>query len=593
MHIRKDPTTHSVASTAAQGHPQDALATMPAMIGPYRPISPIGQGGMAKVYRAVHALRPAVSVAIKQILPDHAVHSQFRAAFARELETTAAFRHANVVRMHEHGVAADGTPYMVMELVEGLDLRTFQKAHPGRQVPAAWVTLIALDLAHALEHVHDTRRAGGAAVLHRDISPQNVLLTPHGDAKLTDFGIAKAVDEQGEATATVAVSGKLMYMSPEQAMGEDLDARADLYALGLVLFELIAGEPAFPGSGQTKLFARVRAAERTALAALAPAETPPALVDIVESLLRPDREARTPDASTLIRQLTPLAPAFLDRLDLARAVAEYRNRDTTTILPTSASLPRPLPAQQPNVTIEVQQGDILTAAPPRRRAPDPQPEIATDAPTRPRALETNPAPATSIVPKRRSAVSRRARIALVAAVGLVAAGGGGAYIATQHAPAELPGHLAGPALHAADTVAPAAPPLPASAQPASPATAPIVNHAAAPTPSPEPPPAAAIAEDPAAGAETPPAPPPEPSSTAAAPERTRNSSPAAPGTVRVVVLPWGNVWVDGAAQGEAPQSLTLRPGRHTIAVGQGAQTERRSVTVRSGETSTVRFDLRE
>lgn len=582
-------------------HDHQLLADMPAMIGPYRPISPIGQGGMAKVYRAVHPRRQAVSVAIKQILPDHAVHPQFRAAFARELETTAAFRHLNIVRMHEHGVASDGTPYMVMELVEGLDLRTFQKAHPGRQLPAAWVTLIALDLAHALEYVHDTRRAGGAAVLHRDISPQNVLLTPQGDAKLTDFGIAKAVDEQGEATATVAVSGKLMYMSPEQAMGEDLDARADLYALGLVLFELIAGEPAFPGSGPTKLFARVRAAERTALAALAPAETPAALVDIVEGLLRPDREARTPDASTLIRQLTPLAPAFLDRLDLARAVAEYRNRDTTTILPTSASLPRPLPAQQPNVTIEVQQGDILTAAPPRGRVPEPQPEIATDAPTRPRVLEPSPAPATSILPKPRPAVSRRARLASAAAVVLLAAGGGGAYVATQHAPAELPGHLAGPAVNAADGVAPAASqaaPV-ATAQAAPTPTAPVVTSATAPTPPPEPPPAAALAETPPSptpGSELPSPPaasPQEPTTTPATAERSRSSAPATPGTVRVVVLPWGEVWVDGAAQGQAPQTLTLRPGRHTIAVGQGGPSERRAVTVRAGEEQTVRFDLRE
>lgn len=578
----------------AEYHP---LTDMPAMIGPYRPVSPIGQGGMAKVYRAVHPLRQNVSVAIKQILPDHAVHAQFRSAFARELETTAAFRHFNIVRMHEHGVAADGTPYMVMELVEGLDLRTFQRAHAGHRLPPAWVVLIALDLAHALEYVHDTRRAGGAAVLHRDISPQNVLLTPHGDAKLTDFGIAKAVDEQGEATATVAVSGKLMYMSPEQAMGEDLDARADLYSLGLVLFELVAGEPAFPGTGQTKLFARVRAADRASLADIAPAETPPVLIEIIEALLRPDREERTPDASTLVRQLTPLAPAFLERLDLARSVAEYKNRDTGLSL-AALSAARSLPSQPPNATMDIQPGDILTAAPRRaKRPPEPAPDVVTDAPTTPK-----PAPATSVVPQREPSPSKRKLLLAVFAALLVVGIGVGVFLRPAVNASRLPGHLEGPAAALvppptapapATTAAPTPPPVAAapSAPPATPAETP---RAIEPPPAPSPAPVEGTGPVDSPSPDSSPVSPEVPPPAAPAPvERSRPSAPATPGTVRVVVLPWGNVWADGAAQGQAPQSLTLRPGRHTIAVGQGTQTHRRSVTVRSGETTTVRIDLRE
>ena len=580
--------------TLAANAAEDASLDMPAMIGPYRPIRSIGKGGMASVYQAVHPHQDNTTVAIKQILPQFAVHAEFRAAFARELATTTAFQHANVVCTLDHGLAADGTAYMVMELVDGMDLRSFQKAHDGHQLPPHWVVSIALNLAHALEYVHNPQRAAGPAVLHRDISPQNILMTLQGVAKLTDFGIAKVVDSDGAATATAAISGKIFYMSPEQAMGAELDVRADLYSLGLVLYELVSGDRAFPGQSGTKVFGRVAAAERRPLADVAPEGTPPILIEIIEGLLHREREDRTPNASTLLRQLLPLAPNYIQRVDLANAVAKYKSATPRAFQ--TPSVVRSIPSQQPDITMEVHQGDLLTAAQPRPRRLPPPEEVTTDAPTKPKALVSVPAPPADLARKPRSAPRWRyaaAGAALVATAGALAA----FYSSTAGTPEALPGHLEGPALTASpEAMAPAAAPPPppaiaAAAPPPAGAQAPAADlGVGTPTPAATPEPV-----EPAAGGPAAPPAPPAPQTPAPAPpvERTRPAASAAPGTVRVVVLPWGDVWADGTRAGQAPQTLTLRPGRHTIAVGQGTQTERRTVTVRSGDTATVRFDLRE
>lgn len=571
---------------------RSAIDRMPTRIGPYIPIRPLGAGGHAAVYRAEHLSAPTYPVAIKLMLPELSSNPRFNAAFSRELVTLAALRHPNIVRLRDHDITPQGVPYMVMELVEGIDLASFIREH-GRGLDPDWVVLIALDLADALAHAHDPVRTNGAAVLHRDISPHNVLMSLEGDAKLTDFGIAKAVDERGETEATTQVSGKYHYMSPEQAGGEQLDARADLYSLGLVLYELVLGERAFATTSETRLYAMVREAKRESLHGRAPAGTPEPLVDVIEALLHPDREKRLPNAGALISKLAPLDPGFFARLQLAGKVGEYQ-RSAASRAAAAAARSGDLDGS----TMDVDPSQVATVAP-SHKAP---------AASVPPPLPTSP-------PQR---VAKKWPVALAAAALLSFLGAGSLVFALR---SDVPSTLPPTALSSeagevpraeGPSASPSLPAPPASNPNPAPeggtregaggveAPSPSAESEASPTATTPDPPApaqrAVTATSPdAGGPEVPSTPAPAaPAPTQDAPTSSMTASrprASAPGAVRVIVSPWGNVSVDGMAHGRAPQTVTLSPGRHTVAVGRGSTEARRTVSVRSGATQTVRIDL--
>ena len=222
------------------------------VLGRYELLVRIGRGGMASVWVARE--RSAVSgkqrlVAVKAMLPELAQHSEFRSMFLGEVQIIQSIQHDNVVRVFE--VSEDrGTLYMAMDWVEGDSLRNVIKAAKSRgALPPEIAVRIAADAAAGLHAAHELRDWDGElrGVVHCDVSPHNILVGVDGKAKLVDFGIANALGRLEPATDGEIIKGKLSYMSPEQARGELVDRRTDVFALGIVLFEMTTGEQLFKG----------------------------------------------------------------------------------------------------------------------------------------------------------------------------------------------------------------------------------------------------------------------------------------------------------------------------------------------------------
>jgi len=204
----------------------------------------LGRGGMAEVRRAVDQ-RLGRSVAVKQLRADLATDPTFQARFRREAQSAAGLNHPTIVAVYDTGEELDpltgvAIPYIVMELVEGPTLRDILK--DGRKILPERALELTQGVLDALSYSHK------AGIVHRDIKPANVMLTASGSVKVMDFGIARAVaDTSATMTQTAAVIGTAQYLSPEQARGETVDARSDLYSAGCLLYELLVGRPPFVG----------------------------------------------------------------------------------------------------------------------------------------------------------------------------------------------------------------------------------------------------------------------------------------------------------------------------------------------------------
>jgi serine/threonine-protein kinase len=204
----------------------------------------LGRGGMADV-RIGRDLRLGRTVAVKQLRPDLSSDDTFQARFRREAQSAAALNHPAIVAVYDTGESTDihgnHIPYIVMEFVEGQTLREIMHDDDRKILPERALSITA-DVLSALDYSH---RSG---IIHRDIKPANVMLTPAGQVKVMDFGIARAIADSSSAmTATAAVIGTAQYLSPEQARGETVDARSDIYSTGCLLYELLTGRPPFIG----------------------------------------------------------------------------------------------------------------------------------------------------------------------------------------------------------------------------------------------------------------------------------------------------------------------------------------------------------
>ena len=184
------------------------MAGEPREFGPYRLVRRLGVGGMAEAFEATRIGAGGFEqrVCLKRVLPAFSDDEAFVSRFQREARLAAQLRHTNIVGVIDAG-EIDGAHYMALELVDGVDLRSLLKSSPNERVSPEMVALIGTDLAFALEHAHRT-------LVHRDISPSNILLSRSGEAKLADFGIAKAIDNP-QVTASRTAQGKIPYMAPE------------------------------------------------------------------------------------------------------------------------------------------------------------------------------------------------------------------------------------------------------------------------------------------------------------------------------------------------------------------------------------------
>ncbi len=260
----------------------------------YELVERIAVGGMAEVFRAKsfgpHGFEKIV--AIKRILPELAVSEEFERRFIAEAKLACSLSHANIVQVFDFSRFRDSL-YIVMELVDGIDLARLllQHSERGELVPLGAALHIAIEMLKGLEYAHLRD------IIHRDISPPNILLSRFGEIKVADFGIAKAT---GAVTSRSRkkIMGKWRYMSPEQTRGQELDTRSDLFAAAAVLFELFTGQRLFPGDDAETIVKGIHDMATPRLSALRP-DIPPALDDLMTHALAKDRDQRIASAEDL------------------------------------------------------------------------------------------------------------------------------------------------------------------------------------------------------------------------------------------------------------------------------------------------------
>ena len=319
------------------------------LAGRYEVRSLIGRGGMAEVHLGFDTRLSRV-VAIKMLRRDLAQDSIFQARFRREAQSAASLNHPNIVAVYDTGeeIIEDATgrsiavPYIVMEYVEGHTVKDL--ISDGTAVPINEAIEIVSGVLSALQYSHANH------LVHRDIKPGNIMLTSDGKVKVMDFGIARALtDSQATMTQTNAVVGTAQYLSPEQARGETVDARSDLYSTGVVLFELLTGRPPFKGDSAVAVaYQHVEQIPPTPSSILS--DIPDSLDRVVLKALAKNREDRYPSAAAMLADLqrvargldvgAPPADSWATEVLPAAGVASARTAATTPM----AAVPSHAPA---------------------------------------------------------------------------------------------------------------------------------------------------------------------------------------------------------------------------------------------------------
>jgi len=309
--------------------------TKPVLLGgKYELLEPAGEGGMAVVWRArMHGAagfsRP---VAVKKLKANIASAPDHVAMFVEEARVGSELHHPNVVQVIDFVEDGDGSYCLVTEWVEGLDLSRFLKAYRKRGERMAWAMAAAAGVGalRGLAAAHERRTATGvpAPIIHRDVSPQNILLGLDGVVKLTDFGLARALDRAVSLTQPGIVKGKLSYLSPEVLRGQEATAATDLFAMGAVLWEMFAGRPLFDGPADVEVYKMIRDGKVRPLQTERPG-LPDPVVTLVHHALTVDPRGRPATARGMAVELAAALAAALGsgrdaQVLLGKAVADVR-----------------------------------------------------------------------------------------------------------------------------------------------------------------------------------------------------------------------------------------------------------------------------
>ncbi len=281
----------------------------------------LGAGGMAEVFRGnmSGAEGFAREVAIKRVLPGFSTMPEFGSMFVEEARLASQLAHPNIVQVLDFDRDPEGRLFLVMEFIEGRDLAALRDTGP---LPYSVINFVITETLRGLGYAHElpTPKQGIRGLVHRDVSPHNVLMSWEGAVKVSDFGIAKA-REASAATASTMLKGKAGYMSPEQANGEQLDGRSDLFAVGIMLWELLTGQPLFVGTTKEAL-AQIFFRPIPRPSAVRPG-VPPDLEAVAMRLLERERNARYQNAELAIEDLARCRDAPRNgRSDLMRILAE-------------------------------------------------------------------------------------------------------------------------------------------------------------------------------------------------------------------------------------------------------------------------------
>ncbi len=367
----------------------------PQPFGPYELLRRLGRGGMAEVFlaKASTARGEKRLVALKRM---HQTLSEDQSAVAMLIEEARLcmrFHHDNIAQTFELG-NHDGTWFFIMEYVDGVDLGTVANLAEGRQsrldpVPVAYMCA---GMARGLDYAHELRDEHGKrlGIVHRDVSPQNVLISRHGEVKLIDFGVAKVASRIQQTMAGI-IKGKYAYMSPEQASAETVDQRSDVFSLGICMHELFTGRPLFRALGSSSPFAILRAVRDEPIPKvvdLAPG-IPPELARIVHKALERDLNKRYANCGQLAQDLEVWLQRTAPRFDppaLAGYVRQLIEGAPSGALPQSAIATPPLakmkgdefaPSQMSVCAVsplEMSRNQTIARAPgmPRQGTPSPQ-----------------------------------------------------------------------------------------------------------------------------------------------------------------------------------------------------------------------------
>lgn len=317
-----------------------AEEVLPTDFGKYRLVKKIATGGMAEIFLAHARDRPSQPIVIKRILPHLVKSAEFVSMFLDEARIAAQLQHDNIARIHDIG-QQNGAYFIVMEYVHGEDIRRIYNAayKLQRSLPLAHSIRVIADAALGLAYAHKLTDFTGRpmGVVHRDVSPQNILVTYEGGVKVVDFGIAKAANKVNQTRAGV-LKGKYSYMSPEQALGDPIDHRTDIFALGIILYETTTGTRLFKRHSELATLQAIIKCEMTPPGEALPGY-PPDLEEILLKALAREPDNRYDDAQALSEALYHflhqselyvereviaefMADLFADRLELERGSGE-------------------------------------------------------------------------------------------------------------------------------------------------------------------------------------------------------------------------------------------------------------------------------
>jgi len=537
----------------------------PMRFGPFEILRPLGRGGMAETFLAVRSggdgyARP---VCLKRVLAERAAEPDFVRGFQREARLAARLVHPHIAQVYEFGAEGE-TWWMALEHVPGGDLRALLRAL-GQPMPLDLGLVLAVDMLEALGYAHEI------GIVHRDVSPSNILLDLQGNFKLVDFGIAKSrhVDRAGEtaySTTTGTIKGKAAYMAPEQALGQEVDGRADLWSFGVVLYEAFASAKPFEGTTDLAIMMAASQGRRRALADVAP-HVPSDVCAVVERLLSPSAAERFQTAGEVLDALAHRPAPVQGRRRLAemlKAVGAGSAVDQDIAAPTVIS-------GAPDAT------EVARAALEDRIADSERVDAATP------AHVAHVAPAAIAAVPRSPAHVLGPRTAWLLLGALVAGAATAGLLVLLRSPSAR-----------VEPVAPS-PPASSTAAGGQPVPAMVVEPVGN-----DPPMARGVSVpdllpggDGAAG-RSPAAPERERqtgSGRRTTPPSPRAEPPAADGTVHVTVIPWGDVSIDGRPLGRSPVTATLPPGSHRVEVRSESGTELRHVRVAAGSREEVEIDL--
>jgi serine/threonine protein kinase len=431
----------------------------PTRFGKYLLLEKLATGGMAQLYRAkiIGVEGFEKFIAIKQILPHLAHEEELITSFIDEAKLAALLNHQNVVQIYDFG-SMENSYFITMEFLYGKDLRAVNAKAKEKGTPVSLENALYLisKVCAGLDYAHKLKDFQGKSlnIIHRDISPQNVFLTYEGDVKIVDFGIAKAAS-QSTITQVGMIKGKVSYMSPEQAAGKVIDHRSDIFATGILLYELVAGGRMFKGDDTLQILSKVREAEFTPLGTLK-GGLPEKLYDIVAKALAKEPEDRYQSLADMQADIEEC----IFRLNLrpsGRSMAEYlkilfaeeieaEGKRMADAAGAGAASDRAQEAEAERLSID---------KPPAQTSPPPKAESA---------LPEKAVPEARPDPVEPSKGGKKGPLAAIAAVAVLALLGGGYY---------LMGKGKGPAGTAA--------PVPAAQAPATPQASPPPASTASPS----------------------------------------------------------------------------------------------------------------